>query len=173
MAGIIAIRLTRLLVGGVLALYVESASAFGQFRPQTSGATAQLRGVSAVSNLVAWASGSNGTFLRTTDGGLNWTVGTVPDASALDFRDIEADARTAYLLATAGKIYKTTDGGEHWSLQYDNTSPGVFLDAAGTAQASLSCPELRSSSQSDRRARTSRPTAAQTGRRSARMAITA
>lgn len=114
----------------LLALCLATASAFGQFRPQISGATAQLRGVSAVSNLVAWASGSNGTFLRTTDGGLKWTVGTVPDASALDFRDIEAiDARTAFLLATAGKIYKTTDGGDHWTLQYDNTSPGVFLDA--------------------------------------------
>lgn len=121
---------TSLLVVALLALYVASASAFGQFKPQNSGATAQLRGVSALSNLVAWASGTNGTFLRTTDGGLNWVVGTVPDASALDFRDVEAvDARTAYLLATAGKIYKTTDGGEHWALQYDNTSPGVFLDA--------------------------------------------
>jgi photosystem II stability/assembly factor-like uncharacterized protein len=121
---------TRLLVGALLALYVGSVSAFGQFKPQISRTTAQLRGVSAVSNLIAWASGSNGTFLRTTDGGLNWTAGIVPGASALDFRDVEGvDARTAYLLATAGRIYKTTDGGSHWILQYDNTSPGVFLDA--------------------------------------------
>jgi photosystem II stability/assembly factor-like uncharacterized protein len=56
----------------------------------------------------------------------------VPDASALDFRDIEAvDAHIAYLLATAGKIYKTTDGGDHWTLQYNNQTPGVFLDAFG------------------------------------------
>ena len=124
------IRSTRILFPVLLALGAATASAFGQFKSQTSGTAAQLRGVSAVSNLVAWASGSNGTFLRTTDAGLRWTVGTVPDASALDFRDVEAiDARTAILLATAGKIYKTTDGGEHWSLQYDNTTPGVFLDA--------------------------------------------
>jgi photosystem II stability/assembly factor-like uncharacterized protein len=114
----------------LLASCVAPESTFGQFRSQTSGTTAQLRGVSAVSSTVAWASGSNGTFLRTTNGGLNWAVGKVSDASALDFRDIEAiDAHTAYLLATAGRIYKTTDGGVHWSLQYDNTSPGVFLDA--------------------------------------------
>lgn len=124
------IRSKILLICVVLALWLANASAFGQFKSQTSGATAQLRGVSAVTELVAWASGSNGTYLRTTDGGLTWTVGTVPGASALDFRDIEAiDAHTAYLLATAGKIYKTTDGGKHWALQYDNPSPGIFLDA--------------------------------------------
>jgi photosystem II stability/assembly factor-like uncharacterized protein len=121
---------TRLWICLLLALCLATASAFGQFKAQNSRTPAQLRGISAVSDLVAWASGSNGTFLRTTDGGLSWTVGTVPDAGALDFRDVEGvDARTAYLLATAGKIYKTTDGGEHWALQYHNTSPGVFLDA--------------------------------------------
>jgi len=116
--------------GALLVLYVASVSASAQFTPQISGTTAQLRGVSAVSIPVAWASGSNGTVLRTTDGGAKWTSATVPDAATLDFRDIEAvDENTAYLLATAGKIYKTTDGGKHWALQYNNSTPGVFLDA--------------------------------------------
>ena len=122
----------RLSSGALVALCVASVSADSQLKQQISGTTAQLRGVSAVSSTVAWASGSNGTFLRTTDGGRTWTAGTVPAASALDFRDIEAvDARIAYLLATAGKIYKTTDGGDHWTLQYINQTPGVFLDAFG------------------------------------------
>ncbi|MEK6301682.1 MAG: YCF48-related protein [Acidobacteriota bacterium] len=120
----------RLSAGALLALCLATASAFGQFAPQVSGTTAQLRGVSAVSSTVAWASGSNGTFLRTTDGGAKWTAATVTGAAALDFRDVEGvDANTAYLLATAGKIYKTTDGGASWVLQYNNTAPGVFLDA--------------------------------------------
>lgn len=113
-----------------VAVCLASASAVAQFTPQTSGTTAQLRGVSAVSSTVAWASGSRGTFLRTTDGGTKWNAATVPGAASLDFRDVEGvDANTAYLLATAGKIYKTTDGGATWVLQYDNTKPGVFLDA--------------------------------------------
>ena len=36
---------------------------------QTSGVTARLRGVSAVSDKVAWASGSGNTILRTEDAG--------------------------------------------------------------------------------------------------------
>ena len=44
---------------------------------QTSGVTARLRGVSAVSERVAWASGSGATVLRTTDGGATWQKLTV------------------------------------------------------------------------------------------------
>ena len=39
---------------------------------QTSGVTARLRGVSAVSERVAWVSGSGSTVLRTMDGGQSW-----------------------------------------------------------------------------------------------------
>ena len=41
---------------------------------QSSGVTARLRGVSAVSDRVAWASGSGGTVLRTSDGGAQWSM---------------------------------------------------------------------------------------------------
>ena len=60
------------------------------WQPQLSGTTVRLRGVSAVSALVAWASGANGTILRTTDGGRTWTPRPVPGAETLDFRDIDA-----------------------------------------------------------------------------------
>jgi len=87
---------------------------------QTSGTAVRLRGVTAVSEKVAWASGSDNTVLRTEDGGATWTKLTPPDettAARLDFRDIDAiDARTAYLLSigegAASRIYKTTDAGE-------------------------------------------------------------
>ena len=61
---------------------------------QTSGVTARLRGVSAVSERVAWASGSGSTVLRTMDGGLSWQKLSVT-TDVLDFRDIDAiDAQT-------------------------------------------------------------------------------
>ena len=41
-----------------------------QWTIQTSGVTARLRGVSAVSDHVAWASGAGSTVLRTADGGM-------------------------------------------------------------------------------------------------------
>jgi photosystem II stability/assembly factor-like uncharacterized protein len=101
---------------------------------QTTGVTATLRGVSAVSERVAWASGSRGTVLRTADGGETWQVLTVPDAAALDFRDVDAiDASTAYILSigngSASRIYKTTDAGATWTLQFQNEDPAAFFDA--------------------------------------------
>ena len=65
------------------------------WQPQVSGVTVRLRGVSAVSADVAWASGGAGTVLRTTDGGRTWARRAVPGAEALDFRDVDAsDADT-------------------------------------------------------------------------------
>src|SRR6185436_2177796 len=112
------------------------------WQAQPSGATARLRGVSAVSALVAWASGANGTVLRTTDGGRTWVPRRVPDAAKLDFRDIDAfSERVAYALSigagAASRIYKTTDGGATWMLQFANGDPKVFLDAMAFADETL------------------------------------
>src|SRR3954452_14137432 len=56
---------------------------------QTSGVTVRLRGVSAVNERVAWASGAGTTVLRTVDGGTTWQKLNVTN-EALDFRDIDA-----------------------------------------------------------------------------------
>jgi photosystem II stability/assembly factor-like uncharacterized protein len=100
---------------------------------QTSGVNARLRGVSAVSERVAWASGSGATVLRTTDGGATWQKLNVT-SEALDFRDINAiDDQTAYVLSIgngpASRIYKTTDAGATWTMQFKNDDPKAFLDA--------------------------------------------
>lgn len=105
-----------------------------QWQKQTVDSKASLRGLSVVNEKIVWASGTGGTFLRTTDGGKTWKVGKVPDAEKLDFRDVEAfDANTAYLLSIGegenSRIYKTTDGGETWKLQFKNTNPKAFFDA--------------------------------------------
>ncbi len=100
---------------------------------QTSGVTVRLRGVSAVSERVAWASGAGSTVLRTTDGGATWQKLTVT-IDELDFRDIDAiNAQTAYVLAIgngpASRIYKTMDAGKTWTMQFKNEDEKAFLDA--------------------------------------------
>jgi photosystem II stability/assembly factor-like uncharacterized protein len=100
---------------------------------QSSGVDARLRGVSAVSDRVAWASGSGSTVLRTADGGATWQRLTVT-TDQLDFRDIDAvDAQTAFVLSIgngpASRIYKTTDAGVTWSLQFKGDDPKAFYDA--------------------------------------------
>jgi photosystem II stability/assembly factor-like uncharacterized protein len=104
------------------------------FHTQASGVSVRLRGVSAVSAQVAWASGGNGTVLRTIDGGQNWQRIAVPGAEALDFRDVDAVSdRVASILSIgngpASRIYKTTDAGAHWTRQFENSDPKAFFDA--------------------------------------------
>jgi photosystem II stability/assembly factor-like uncharacterized protein len=113
---------------------LTGAAASPRWQLQTSGVTGRLRGVSVVSNMVAWASGANGTVLRTVDGGRTWQVLQVPDTAQLDFRDIDAmSERDAYVLSIGpgdlSRIYKTSDAGAHWTLQLKNADPRVFLDA--------------------------------------------
>jgi photosystem II stability/assembly factor-like uncharacterized protein len=100
---------------------------------QQSNTAENLRGVSAISLKVAWASGTHGTYLRTLDGGQTWTVARVPGAESLDFRDVEAfSTDEAYLLAAGpgdqSRIYKTRDGGRTWALQFTNPEPKGFYD---------------------------------------------
>jgi photosystem II stability/assembly factor-like uncharacterized protein len=116
-------------------LLVSSGSGgFAQWQTQAVDTKADSRGLSVLSPKVAWASGTLGTYVRTTDGGKNWSVGTVPDAEKLDFRYVEAFGEaTAYLLSAgpgdASRIYKTLNGGKKWALQFNNADPKAFFDA--------------------------------------------
>ncbi len=118
----------------LLLVLLIGTAARAEWVTQPSGTSVRLRGVSAVSSRVAWASGDKGTFARTTDGGRTWTAGIVPGADALDFRDVDAfDADTAYLLSIGegdkSRIYKTTDGGKRWELQFKSARATSFFDS--------------------------------------------
>jgi len=94
---------------------------------------ATLRGVTAASASIAWASGSGSTVLHTTDGGATWQRQTV-SADRLDFRDIDAvSVTTAYALSIGAgalsRIFKTSDSGATWTQQYQAGDPKIFLDA--------------------------------------------
>ncbi|MDH3570446.1 MAG: hypothetical protein OER89_09690, partial [Gemmatimonadota bacterium] len=70
------------------------------FETQHPNTSARLQAVSVVTSRVAWASGLAGTYARTLNGGASWTVGVVPGADSLQFRDVHAvSADTAYLLS--------------------------------------------------------------------------
>jgi photosystem II stability/assembly factor-like uncharacterized protein len=114
---------------------VLSATALAQPAPQTypSNTTESLRGVSAVSRQIAWASGTHGTYLRTTDGRI-WIADQVPSAESLDFRAVVAFSADEAFLMSAGpgdqsRIYHTADRGRHWQLQFTNTNPKGFFDS--------------------------------------------
>jgi photosystem II stability/assembly factor-like uncharacterized protein len=105
------------------------------FEALASGNPADLRGISVVSDRVAWATGKGGTVLRTTDGGISWMRLSVPGAQALDFRDVEARSPKEAVVMSTGpaekgqaRIYRTRDGGFNWTLAYETREAGAFLD---------------------------------------------
>jgi photosystem II stability/assembly factor-like uncharacterized protein len=106
---------------------------------QKSSTTASLRGIHAISSSTAWASGTNGTVLRTQDGGTTWQICTVPPgAEKLDFRGIWAwDENTAVMMSSGpgdqSRLYKTTDGCSHWTLLYTNPDKDGFWDGIAFA----------------------------------------
>jgi len=123
----------RLLMAAALLTGAAVASA-SSWIEQTSQTTERLRGVSAASDTVAWASGNKGTVVRTVDGGSAWARVAVPGAEEFDFRDIEAfGPDRAYVLAIGpgdkSRIYKTEDGGRTWALQFTNPDSRAFYDA--------------------------------------------
>jgi photosystem II stability/assembly factor-like uncharacterized protein len=100
---------------------------------QRSNTSENLRGVSAVSQQIAWASGTHGTYLRTTDAGRTWIPAQVPEATSLDFRGVAAFSADEAFLMSAGpgdqsRIYHTTDAGKHWNLQLTSPNPKAFFD---------------------------------------------
>lgn len=102
---------------------------------QDAGVDVLLIAAHAVDEAVVWASGAEGTVVKTVDGGATWRAVpvTTPGADTLQFRDVVArDAETAWALAigpgASSQIAKTTDGGASWRTVFVNDEPGGFYD---------------------------------------------
>jgi hypothetical protein len=101
-------------------------SGAAQWLLQDSHTTDDLYGIHFVGDGIAWASGSNGTVLRTADDGDHWQrCATPPEAEALDFRGIQAfDANIALVMSSGpgslSRVYKTMDGCVSWKLVFTN-----------------------------------------------------
>src|SRR5580704_386958 len=124
-------RITILLI---LLATLTTASSRAQFDIEDSHTTASLRGIHNVGGGVAWASGTNGTVLRTEDGGYLWqTCNIPPGAEKLDFRGVQAfDENTAIVMSSGpgdqSRLYKTTDGCQTWNLLFTNPDKEGFWD---------------------------------------------
>lgn len=119
----------------MIACVALAASASAQnWVAQESGSKAGLRGIAAVDASIVWASGTGGAVLRTINGGASWEARTVPGASGLDFRAVQAlDRDRAWVMSSGpgdkSRIYGTSDGGAHWQLLYTNPDANGFFDA--------------------------------------------
>jgi photosystem II stability/assembly factor-like uncharacterized protein len=117
------------------AVAVFAAALHAQWTLQDSHSTASLRGIHSLGAGIAWASGTRGSVLRTTDGGATWQPCSVPpNAEKLDFRGIQAfDANTAIAMSSgkgdASRVYKTTDACRTWKLVFSDPDETGFFDA--------------------------------------------
>ena len=119
----------------IISVLTLTTRAKAQWDIEDSHTTASLRGIDSVGDGVAWASGTNGTILRTEDGGFVWQLCAIPPgAQKLDFRGIQAfDANTAIVMSSGkgdlSRLYKTTDGCQTWKLIFTNPDKEGFWDA--------------------------------------------
>jgi photosystem II stability/assembly factor-like uncharacterized protein len=114
-------------------------AARAQWEIQRSGTSAELRGIDNVGGGVAWASGTEGTVLRTDDYGEHWRHCAIPAGETsygtqLDFRGVQGlDAKTALVMASGrgsmSRIYKTTDACRTWRLVLANMDKDGYFDA--------------------------------------------
>ncbi len=122
---------------GVLAALAFATTADAQWTYGHSGTTAELRGLSAPSATVVWASGARGTVVRSLDGGRAWTADSASDFATLDLRSIHAFGAERALAASAGEAEKGlalilgTIDGRAWRSVYSTSLKGAFLDAIG------------------------------------------
>ncbi|MCA9194810.1 MAG: hypothetical protein KDB03_23725, partial [Planctomycetales bacterium] len=107
-----------------------------------TGTTASLRGLavasgnsssqSSLDELVLWACGSQGTVVRSLDGGRHWQDVSVAAFAELEFRSLHAFSEREVVVASAGYpavIMRTMDGGKSWQMAHQVADKRAFFDA--------------------------------------------
>ena len=103
----------------LLAFIITSSVAYSQWTTQFSGSSAELRGVYFTNPQTGYIAGSDGTLLKTIDGGTTWNVLTPGITDTL--RSVFfVDDTTGYASGANGRIIKTTDAGTTWTTQTTN-----------------------------------------------------
>jgi photosystem II stability/assembly factor-like uncharacterized protein len=84
-----------------------------------SGVTEDLYSVHFATNSNGFIGGSAGRCLKSTNGGLNWSI--APVQSIADFRAVWATSSSDAYLGAWDSVYATHNGGQAWSPAYTNT----------------------------------------------------
>lgn len=123
-------------------LCVAQDGATVEVTPLNSGVKASFRGLAMRGADEAWASGSDATVIRTTDGGKTWKrIEVIPSTTTdkdgkevkLDFRDVEVLPDGSIVLMSIGngsasKVLRSTDSGKSWMVVLQNKQAAGFFD---------------------------------------------
>ncbi|MCW3102572.1 MAG: hypothetical protein JWO09_1012 [Bacteroidetes bacterium] len=80
----------------------------------TSGTSASLIGVCAISKDTVYVGGANGKIMKTTNGGVTWVTQTTPTAQTLYGMDF-INGNVGFAAGDNGAIIKTSNGGATWT----------------------------------------------------------
>lgn len=98
---------------------------YSQWFVQTSGTNANLYSVCFTDVNTGTVAGSQGTILRTTDGGVNWNAQTSNSSQEL-YHVCFIDADNGTVVGSEGTIIRTTDGGSSWINQSSGTNYTLY-----------------------------------------------
>ena len=104
-------------------IILTSSLSFSQWIHQNSNSTRRLLTIYFLNQNMGWAGGNDGSILKTTNGGIDWTyisIGTKYTVHAITFVDSLKGWAALYTFSPsrAGYIMATSDGGFNWSIQY-------------------------------------------------------
>jgi photosystem II stability/assembly factor-like uncharacterized protein len=93
---------------------------------QAEASTSCLRSVYFVDSGNGWAVGTDGTLLRTTNGGTIWTSQWT-GSPYIDFNEVLfTDIQNGWMASESG-LFKTSNGGTNWSMQVEGQFNSVFF----------------------------------------------
>jgi photosystem II stability/assembly factor-like uncharacterized protein len=90
---------------------------------QTSNTSAHLLEIKFLNKHTGWVSGTNGTIVKTTNGGLNWIV-QISDLANKEMNGLSiVDSNIVYSVGLADTFLKTTNGGSNWQVLRNGPVP--------------------------------------------------
>ncbi len=98
----------------------------GQWAQLVSGTTVEFDGVLIDNADTYWVTGENGTILKTTDGGANWSSQTMAGGGDLGSM-IRLNEQTLLITADDGQVARSTNNGTNWQL-VNTGAPNVLYD---------------------------------------------
>lgn len=104
-------------------IFLFSSISFSQWIPQNSNSPRRLLTIYFLNENFGWAGGNDGSILKTTNGGIDWTyisIGTRYTVHAITFVDSLKGWAALFTFnpSRAGYIMATSDGGFNWDIQY-------------------------------------------------------
>lgn len=114
----------------ISALFSGQSQTLQWLNPLPHGNT--LQAVSAIDSIHCFTAGGYGTVMKTSNGGLTWTVlntGTTDELTGIKF----TDTLNGWTISKTGKIFHTNNGGASWNLQYADPDTSYLTGLAFTS----------------------------------------